>query len=139
MVGTTFIILAFIIPLIILTSGFAVYSDNSKIQKLGELIWENVNTLNVLCIALVVIGLIFTYISGINIQVKELQEGKILSISNDALIYSINDEIKDFTKFYTKYAEIDKPKIRFDNNGVLKKVVVELPIEGITDFDVEGE
>ena len=139
MIGIVFIIFASVSLFIILASDFAVASDNEKVSRIAYLIWWRANVLVIACIVLLISGLILTFIVETNAQVKELQEGKILSISNEAIIYSINDEIKDFTKFTTEYAEIDKPKIRFNNNSIPKKVIVELPIDGITDFDVEGE
>ena len=139
MIGIVFVISALVILLIILASDFAVASDNEKVSKIAYPIWWESNALIIMCIILLVSGLILTFIGETNAQVKELQEGKILSISNEAIIYSIDDEIKDFTKFSTEYAEIDKPKIKFNNDSIPKKVIVELPIDGITDFDVEGE
>ena len=139
MIGVVFIIFAFVILLIILALDFAVASNNKKAGRIAYPIWWRTNVLVITCIVLLVSGLILTFIGETNAQVKELQEGKIISISDEAIIYSIDGEIRDFTKFSTQYAEIDKPKIRFNNDSIPKKVIVELPIDGITDFDVEGE
>lgn len=139
MVGTILIISALMILLTISISGLAVCSNSNKIRKLGAAIWWNAHVLIVVFILLLASGFILVIIDKINATIAELQDSKIISISDGVIIYSIDGETRSFVGSSIQYAEVDKPKIKFDDDGILKRVIVEMPVEGITDFDVEGE